>query len=148
MARADLRGLIGNLGTTETAPAATPSTGATFENPPVGDRPEQRDPIGVKRVEAKPAKRRTRPDAPVMAEASPARYSDFQRKDIRLRADQQNALTEHARRLNRAKGSGGQRITDNTLIRVAIDLLLSRADKLAGSDEAELRHSVGLRERS
>lgn len=146
MARADLRDLIGNLGTTEAAPSATPSAGATLENPPVEDRPLQPDPIGAAPREAEPPKPRTPPDPQVRGEASPARYSDFQRKDIRLRADQQNALTEHTRRLNRAKGSGGQRITDNTLIRVAIDLLLARADKLAGSDEAQLRLSVGLRD--
>ncbi|WP_201799325.1 hypothetical protein [Subtercola vilae] len=71
-------------------------------------------------------------------------YMRLERKEARLRADQYSKLTEHARRLSRAKAEGGDRITENTLIRVAIDLLLDRADLLAGSDEAELRNSVSL----
>ncbi len=35
-----------------------------------------------------------------------------------------------------------ERITENTLIRVAIDLLLAHADELRGSTEDELRESV------
>ena len=72
-------------------------------------------------------------------------FSDLQRKETRLRVEQQDDLTEQARRLNRAKGTGGRRITDNTLIRVAVDMLLSRADKLEGRDEHELRRSVALK---
>jgi hypothetical protein len=69
-------------------------------------------------------------------------YSRLDRKETRLRSDQYERLTEHSRRLNRAKGSGGERITENTLIRVAIDLLLERADDLEGHTETELRNSV------
>lgn len=66
------------------------------------------------------------------------------RKDTRLREEQISDLTAHARRLNKAKTSPAPRITENTLIRVAIDLLLSRAGDLGGNTEAELRNSVGL----
>jgi hypothetical protein len=46
------------------------------------------------------------------------------------------------RRLNRTRNGTGERITDNTLIRVAIDLLLHQQDHLAGATEAALTASV------
>jgi len=49
-----------------------------------------------------------------------------------------------ARELNKTKDPEADRITDNTLIRVAVDLLLSRAGDLTGGDESLLRKSVGL----
>lgn len=73
-----------------------------------------------------------------------APYLRLVRKETRVREDQYEALTVNARRLTRAKSPGGERITENTLIRVAIDLLLNQAEKLAGSDETRLRESVGL----
>lgn len=69
-------------------------------------------------------------------------YMRLERKETRLRTDQYAKLTEHARRLSRAKTEGDERITENTLIRVAIDLLLDQAEALQGSNEAELRKSV------
>ncbi len=74
--------------------------------------------------------------------ASGGGYLSFERKETRLRADQYARLTQEARRLNKAKGTGGERITENTLIRVAIDLLFERVDELAGATESELRNSV------
>lgn len=74
-------------------------------------------------------------------EASDGGYRSFERKEARLRPDQYANLTETARRLNRARTSGS-RITENTLIRVAIDLLLDRSDQLSGETEDELRKSV------
>lgn len=71
-------------------------------------------------------------------------YMALQRKETRLRDDQIDALTAATRELNRAKTSGGERITDNTLIRVAVDLLLSKSLDLHGSSENEIRTSVGL----
>ncbi|RGE19104.1 hypothetical protein D1J51_13230 [Leucobacter sp. wl10] len=68
----------------------------------------------------------------------------FARKETRLRDDQLTELTFRARRLNRMKAPDADRITDNTLIRVAVDLLLARADELDGGDEAALRRSLGL----
>ena len=40
--------------------------------------------------------------------------------------------------------SARERITDHTLIRIAVDLLLADPGRLQGSTEAELRNSVGL----
>ncbi len=80
---------------------------------------------------------RRRPAKP----ARPARWDELERKETRLRADQYEALTNLSRALNRQR-SGGQRITENTLIRGAIDILLERKAQLTGSNEEELRKSV------
>ena len=74
-------------------------------------------------------------------------YDDFERKECRLRAEQFTALSGLERRLSRAKrGRDGPRITANTLIRVAVDLLLEHGDRLTAVNEAalltELRRSV------
>ncbi|MHC5721289.1 MAG: hypothetical protein ACYTX0_57050, partial [Nostoc sp.] len=70
------------------------------------------------------------------------KYLKLERKEARLRQDQIDALTDLTRKLNRKKqGKSSERLTDNTLIRVAIDLLLSKADLLEGTTEEELRSS-------
>ncbi|RFA06846.1 hypothetical protein B7R21_18145 [Subtercola boreus] len=46
--------------------------------------------------------------------------------------------------LNLRRSGSGERLTDNTLIRVALDLLRSHEAELQGSTEAELRASLGL----
>jgi hypothetical protein len=71
-----------------------------------------------------------------------ATFLRFVRKDTRLREDQLESLTANARRLNRKRRSSGPRVTENTLIRVAVDLLLDRIDKASGDDEAALLESV------
>lgn len=53
-------------------------------------------------------------------------YLTYVRKECRLRPDQLDALTALARRLNRERKGRGERITENTLIRWAVDLLLER----------------------
>lgn len=64
------------------------------------------------------------------------------RKETRVREDQYTELTALTRSLMRERISRRERITENTLIRVAIDLLLAHRDQLRGSDEDELRRSV------
>jgi len=64
------------------------------------------------------------------------------RKELRIRGDQADDLTVLTRQLNRARKGEGQRITDNTLIRVAIDLLLRDGAKLLGTTEADLLRSA------
>ena len=71
-------------------------------------------------------------------------YSSLVRKEARLQDDQIESLTLRARKLSRNKSATDPRITDNTLIRVAVDLLLAREADLDGTSEAELRKSVGL----
>lgn len=97
-------------------------------------------------VAARPVRAAAREKAPVEATevGGGAHYLTFVRKETRLRADQMDILAAKVRQINRHKKDGGERITDNTLIRIAVDLLLARADKLAGSTEDELRNSVSL----
>jgi hypothetical protein len=71
------------------------------------------------------------------------KYQTLDRKETRLRADQLEALNTVTKGLNRKRRGKGERLTDNTLIRVAVDLLLSRADELQGMTEEELRQSLG-----
>jgi hypothetical protein len=66
----------------------------------------------------------------------------LERKELRLRADQLDELARLRRGLNRQRGGEGERITENTLIRVAVDLLLARTGQLRGTTEDELRQSV------
>lgn len=123
MARADLSTMLGKLDDS-TAASATSDVQTPVE-------PAQK-PTSAKSLPKRPAR-----------EASGEGYRSFERKEARLRPDQYANLTEEARRLNRARTSGS-RITENTLIRVAIDLLLARSDQLAGETENELRKSVSL----
>lgn len=73
-----------------------------------------------------------------------AKYLKLERKEARLRQNQIDALTDLTRSLNRKRSKKGERLTDNTLIRVAVDLLLSKASQLKGDTEEELKKSVGL----
>ncbi|GAA4288927.1 hypothetical protein [Georgenia daeguensis] len=80
------------------------------------------------------------------------KYQRLRRREARVHDDQANALTELSRRLNKERRrpdgtTSGERITDNTLLRIAIDLLLSRADELTGTTEQELAASLGLEPR-
>ena len=72
------------------------------------------------------------------------KYLTLVRKEARLREDQLDNLTSLTRSLNRKRRGTGERITENTLIRVAIDLLLNQSDELKGSTEQELLASMGL----
>jgi hypothetical protein len=71
------------------------------------------------------------------------RYLQLTRKEVRFRDDHLEALDKLARRLQRARrGHTGERITENTLVRVAVAALLQRADDLMGRTEAELLESL------
>lgn len=73
------------------------------------------------------------------------KYLQLERKETLLWPRQVESLTLLRRVLNRRKPKGeGERITENTLIRLAVDLLLSRQEALQGASEDELRRSLGL----
>lgn len=137
MARTKLTQLLGD---------SKPETAQSVGHASVSTEPEQ----AIAPVpEAAPAT--ARPTRAVINQRAPidapdvgggAHYLSFVRKETRLRGDQLDALAAKARQINRNKTDGGERITDNTLIRIAVDLLLARADKLAGSTEDQLRNSV------
>lgn len=70
-------------------------------------------------------------------------YRQLYRVEAKLWPDQATELTALRRKImDERTERGGERITDNTLIRVAIDLLLAHSDRLAGHTEDELRASV------
>ncbi len=74
------------------------------------------------------------------------KYLALERKEARLRGDQVDSLASLARRVNRQKPSRrGERITENTLIRVAVDWLLSQEAHVGGSTEEEIRRSLSVR---
>ena len=72
------------------------------------------------------------------------KFQTFARKEARLREEQLDDLTSLTRSLNRKRKGSGERITENTLIRIAVDLLMNQSDKLEGTTEEELSASVGL----
>ena len=82
------------------------------------------------------------PRAPEAGATDVPRYLTLVRKEARVRDDQAAALAALRRRIVRSRTDRSEPITDNTLIRVAIDLLLARADQLAGDTEEELLRSV------
>lgn len=94
----------------------------------------------------RPAETAPRQLKPVTVPTEPAgpRYLQLARKEARITHEQADALASLTRRLNRQRHGTGERITDNTLLRVAVDLLLTREDELRGTTEPELRNSVGL----
>jgi hypothetical protein len=74
-----------------------------------------------------------------------AKYLQLERKETLLWPRQVNELTILRRVLNRRRGRGqGERITENTLIRVAVDYLIANAGDLRGVTEDELRQSLGI----
>jgi hypothetical protein len=87
-------------------------------------------------------RRDRRPATTEVTESQAPKWQRLERKELRLRADQLDELARLRRALNRQRGGEGERITENTLIRVAVDMLLGRADRLRGITEDELRKSV------
>ena len=136
MARADLSAMLGRLEDEPLPTAKKPPESKTAATTPRESSTKPRV------TPASPTKTAKKTIAPEPETLLGPRYSRLDRKETRLRPDQYEGLTEHARRLNRAKGTGGERITENTLIRIAIDMLLARANELDGKTEDELRNSV------
>jgi hypothetical protein len=66
------------------------------------------------------------------------KYLTLERKEVRLSLEDLDELTAMARRLNRARKGEGERITENTLIRVAVALLVKFKENIRGTTEDEL----------
>jgi hypothetical protein len=146
--RASLAGML-------TAPPEVPPMPARPEVPeaqtPEVRSPEVRSPSQQStEVRTTGVRKRTAPRSPAPARpAAPPglpKYRQLERKELLIWPDQITELSIRARSLNRKRGGAGERITQNTLIRVAVALLLSRAKELAGTTEEELRQSLGLPE--
>ena len=70
-------------------------------------------------------------------------YQRLTRKEVRFRDDQLEGLDRLTRRLSRARrGFKGERVTENTLVRVAVDLLIEHHAQPSGTSEAELLASL------
>jgi hypothetical protein len=84
---------------------------------------------------------------PVKSQPKKPRYLTFVKKHVGLTEAQRQGLTASARRMSHAK-KGGERITDDTLIRVAVTVLLEFGNKLEGKSEKEIlanyRHLLKL----
>jgi RNA polymerase-interacting CarD/CdnL/TRCF family regulator len=70
------------------------------------------------------------------------RYQTFERTDARLRPDQVTALSELRKRVAANRTDRTERITDNTMLRLAVDLLLKNATHITGNTEEEMRRAL------
>lgn len=107
------------------------------------------EPKRTKKTRTPAARRKAKPEAPVVPAppAEPngrAHYTELIRKELRLHPGQSAELTILTVTLHNAKRGRGERITDNTIMRIALDLLLERKHELKGTTEDELRASLGL----
>jgi len=120
----------------------TPVQQSTEVQSPEVQAPEASEPgPGRGRPPGPPPRPERRPPAEV---PGLPKYLRLERKELLIWPDQITKLSILARVLNRNRGGAGERITTNTLIRVAAALLLSRSQDLAGTTEEELRRSLGL----
>ncbi|MBG6099075.1 hypothetical protein [Nocardioides luteus] len=173
MARPKLTNLISNLEDTapdpveastepgDETPAEDPGSAPALQSVPsaAGEAPVE-TPVVVEMAEPKPApapkkqnsakpatKTKTAKAAPIVEGDGP-RYLKLTRKEARFTDEQLDGLTVLTRRLNKRRGGAGERFTDNTLIRVAVDLLLSEADTLlaggVATTEDEIRGLLGV----
>ena len=119
-------------------PAASPAEQRTPEvRSSEVQTPEAVRPKGVRQAAA------PEPRPPAEIPGLP-KYLRLERKELLIWPDQITKLSILARVLNRNRRGAGERITTNTLIRVAVALLLSRSQDLVGTTEEELRRSLGL----
>jgi hypothetical protein len=140
MARANLGQLLGNVGEKEAPKPTNVETDNAEAAAPAAN------PIKVRQARSSsptpPASKKVSEPSEPAADSHAPTYLRYVRKETRLREDQQNRLTLEARRLNRAKKTKGARITENSLIRVAVDVLLAQIDRAAGDDEDAIRKSM------
>lgn len=70
------------------------------------------------------------------------KYLSLERKEVRLPSEHIDELTRLVRRLNRQKTGRDERITENTLIRIAVSLLVDFGESITGNNERELLDSL------
>lgn len=121
-------------------PVETPAAVETVELAP--------EPAQKKRSAGKTASKTKTAKVTPVVEVDGPRYLQLTRKEARFTEEQLDGLTVLTRRLNKRRGGAGERFTDNTLIRVAVDLLLSEAETLLGggvaTTEDEIRSLLGV----
>jgi hypothetical protein len=119
-------------GVATTEPDSTDGGGVTAADPQSSEVQEFRSPVV----------RKSRTSAPPQNGSTGPRYLRLARKDVRLREDQMETLVTAARRLSRDRTDKTERITENTLIRIAVDLLIPRLGELQGDSEEALLESL------
>ncbi|BDG17776.1 ATPase [Thermus scotoductus] len=92
---------------------------------------EEAEALTAPQAEAAIPETPTQEEAPEPPPKPAPKYLTYVRKECRLRPDQLDALTALARKLNRERKGKGERITENTLIRWAVDILLQQTEQLA-----------------
>jgi len=117
-----------------------PGASSPVGRPTLKPEPEQLK-VGNHVAAPSPANSQT-PEVPDSGSSGVPKYQTLVRKEARVRADQADALAQLTRDRSRDRTDRSERVTDNTLIRIAIDLLLAHADQLHGDTEDELRESV------
>jgi hypothetical protein len=70
------------------------------------------------------------------------KYLTLERKEVRLPSAHIDELTRLVRRLNRQRKGKDERITENTLIRIAVSLLADFGERIEGNNESELLESL------
>ena len=145
MPRQSVADLLGEVD--QAPPAAPPALPPKPEAEAARQRPESltppaRSPESRRRRQERGPRRSRGPGTAEVTESQTPKWQSLERKELRLRADQLDELARIRRALNRQRGGEGERITENTLIRVAVDVLLGRAGRLRGTTEDELRKSV------
>jgi hypothetical protein len=150
MARADIKSLLTNY-TPEPEPPAPSTPAAAPEAPPAdetnGESPErnaQDAPSGRRGGKSTRARSTKTKSKQTKVDGDLPKYLALTRKDVTFREDQLNDLTAMSRRINKARNRQGERITENTLVRVAVDLLLTNHPDLLGLTEEDLREAAGL----
>ena len=145
------RGLADLIGEVGAAPQEHEREGRGRESTAIGTQEQVRESQSGSGGEAtvQPAAReQSRNEAINEAMTSAPRvpkYLALERKEARLRGDQVDSLASLARRVNRQKRSrGGERITENTLIRVAVDWLISQEEYVGGSTEEDIRRGLSV----
>ncbi|MGK3708648.1 hypothetical protein [Arthrobacter sp. IK3] len=118
-------------------PEPAPAVPATEAAAPAAVPAPAQAPVSA--VQEQPA-----PAADLSVPSGRPHYTQLVRKELRVFEDQAVDLKLLTMSLNNRRSGSGERITDNTLVRVAIDLLLQRKDQLAGASEAALRESLSL----
>ncbi|MEU5185502.1 hypothetical protein AB0H73_35710 [Streptomyces olivoreticuli] len=121
-------------------------TRETMGTEPAALRASRRQ-LGDRSAAPKPRKPEPAPKTPGEPESqTPAvpKYLTLERVEARLRPDQIDRLGQLRRRLMAARTAKTERFTENTIIRVAVDLLLEHGDELHGNTEDELRTSIGV----
>lgn len=89
-----------------------------------------------------PAKTRTPEPRKSGSPDDQPRYKTMARMEARVRHDQVRDLADLRRAVAANRTDKTERITDNTLLRIAVDFLLAHRELLEGNTEEELRASV------